>query len=212
MRILPFGDRAVLAEFASLRETMAAFRALEATRRPGIVELVPAASTVLVHIDPTQLSLLAAEQWIARALDDGDYSGEEHAGDGAGMARVTIPVRYNGPDLADAAAVLGISVPELISRHSLAEWCCAFIGFAPGFAYLVSEYADFSMPRRDTSRASVPAGSVGLAGEFTGVYPRSSPGGWQLIGTTDVTLFDPNREPPVLITPGTIVRFTVVES
>ncbi|MBB5634053.1 KipI family sensor histidine kinase inhibitor [Cryobacterium mesophilum] len=208
MTILPFGDRAVLAEFADLRETMAAFRAFEAGRRPGIVELVPAASTVLVRIDPSRLSLLATEQWIMSVLERGSA---DESGDGVGKPSVTIPVRYDGPDLADAAAVLGITPAELVSRHSLAEWHCAFIGFAPGFAYLVSEYADFSMPRRDTSRTTVPAGSVGLAGEFTGIYPRSSPGGWQLIGTTDTTLFDESSPTPATITPGMSVRFEVVE-
>lgn len=207
MKVLPFGDRAILAEFDALDETMGAFRALDAARLPGVLELVPAARTVLVRLDPTRLSLLAAEQWLLGAPTAGP--------DTQNGPSVTIPVRYDGPDLASTAELLGISPAELVSRHSLAEWHCAFIGFAPGFAYLVSG-AGLDVPRRATSRPAVPAGSVGLAGEFTGVYPRSSPGGWQLIGTTRATLWDETRwdetrEPPSTITPGMTVRFEVID-
>lgn len=208
MKVLPFGDRAILAEFSGLHETMGAFRALDAARRQGIIELVPAASTVLVRVDPTKLSLRAVEQWLTQTLDSAEGSDAAVESD---LPRVTIPVRYDGPDLASAAEVLGISATELVSRHSLAGWQCAFIGFAPGFAYLASEYANFDMPRRETSRTAVPAGSIGLASEFTGIYPRSSPGGWQLIGTTDVTLWDEASETPATIVPGRTVRFEVVE-
>jgi KipI family sensor histidine kinase inhibitor len=124
---------------------------------------------------------------------------------------VTLPVRYDGPDLGDAAELLGMTVDELVARHSGARWRAAFVGFAPGFAYLTS--ADFALdvPRRATSRPRVEAGSVGLAGEFSGVYPRESPGGWQLIGRTDAVLWDVDRDPPALLRPGTDVRFVVVE-
>ncbi len=209
MKVLPFGDRAILAEFSGLHETMAAFRALDAARRQGIIELVPAASTVLIRVDPTKLSLRAVEQWLTQTLDATESSVAAVRSD---LPSVTIPVRYDGLDLASAAEVLGISAAELVSRHSLAEWQCAFIGFAPGFSYLASEYANLDMPRRETSRTSVPAGSIGLAGEFTGIYPRSSPGGWQRIGTTDVKLGDDASETPATITPGMTVRFEVVES
>jgi KipI family sensor histidine kinase inhibitor len=206
VNILPFGDRAVLAEFDSLDEAMGAFRALDAARRPGVVELVPAARTVLVRVDPALMSLMATRDWLETIHFD---SRPEASG-----PLVTIPVRYDGPDLARTAELLGLSTGELVARHSGATWRCAFIGFAPGFAYLVdidaSSRAGLDVPRRATSREAVPAGSVGLAGEFTGIYPRSSPGGWQLIGTTDVTLFDPGREPPALIAPGTTVRFEAV--
>jgi KipI family sensor histidine kinase inhibitor len=122
---------------------------------------------------------------------------------------VTIPVRYEGQDLASTALLLGISVDELVSRHSQAQWHCAFIGFAPGFAYLASTDTDFDVPRRETSRSAVQAGSVGLAGEFTGIYPRTSPDGWQIIGTIAVTLWDESRDSPSAITPGMTVRFEV---
>ena len=201
MKVLPFGDRAVLAEFDTLSETMGAYRALDAARLPGVLELVPAARTVLVRLDPGRLSLRAAEHWLlgVSAADADTHDGPS----------VTIPARYDGQDLASTAELLGISPAELVSRHSLAEWRCAFIGFAPGFAYLVG--GGLEVPRRPTSRPAVPAGSIGLAGEFTGVYPRSSPGGWQLIGTTDTVLWDETREPPSAIAPGTIVRFEVIE-
>ncbi len=207
MRILPFGDRAVLAEFDSLGEAMGAFRSLDAARPAGVIELVPAARTVLVRIDPGRMSLTAARHWLESTRID---SRPEASG-----ILVTIPTRYDGPDLASTAALLGLSPAEVVSRHSGTTWRCAFIGFAPGFAYLVDadpgSRAGLDVPRRATSRESVPAGSVGLAGEFTGIYPRSLPGGWQLIGTTDAVLFDPDREHPALIAPGTTVRFEVVE-
>lgn len=209
MKVLPFGDRAILAEFDSLEETVGAFRALDAARPVGVLELVPAARTVLVRVDPARLSLRGAEQWVTEHWAMGDPAARPDP-----APRVTIPVRYDGPDLAATAELLGVSTGELISRHSLAEWRCAFIGFAPGFAYLTAvgpEGSAFQVPRRATSRESVPAGSVGLAGEFTGIYPRTSPGGWQLIGATDAALWDVDREPPSLLAPGTIVHFEVVE-
>ena len=214
MNILPFGDRAILAEFASLEATMDAFRLLDGARLPGVLELVPAARTVLVSIDPGRLSLRAAEQWATEQIAE-RRPGAAAAVGGRTPAtpdaapRVTIPVRYVGPDLAATADLLGMTPAELVSRHSLADWRCAFIGFAPGFAYLAG--GGLEVPRRATSRESVPFGSVGLAGEFTGIYPRSSPGGWQLIGTTDAVLWDVDREPPSLIAPGMSVRFEVVE-
>ncbi|QYH36248.1 allophanate hydrolase subunit 1 [Salinibacterium sp. M195] len=207
MKVLPFGERALLAEFASLTQTMAAFQAFSAARVPGIVELIPAATTVLAQIDPTRLSLRAAEQWLSDTYARATRSNTVRVGE---ALSVTIPVRYDGPDLASVALLLGVSIDELVSRHSQAHWQCAFIGFAPGFAYLASTEADFNLPRRETSRTSVAPGSVGLAGEFTGIYPRNSPGGWQLIGATDVTLWDEARDPPAAITPGMIVRFEVV--
>lgn len=201
MRVLPFGDRAVLAEYDTLAETMDAFRALDAARPSGVRELIPAARTVLARIDPALISLRAAEQWLRDTQAIHAVTGIDES--------VTIPVRYDGPDLESTAEILGMSADELISRHSNAEWRCAFIGFAPGFAYLAGPIG-LEVPRRATSRQAVPAGSVGLAGEFTGIYPRSSPGGWQLIGTTDAVLWDETREHPSTIAPGMTVRFEVL--
>ena len=204
MRILPYGDRALLAEVDSLERAVSLAASLERDRSrvPGVEELVPGARTVLVRIDPRTISLTAAERWIASAVaaPDALTSGE----------LVTIPVLYDGPDLAEAAELLDLSTEGLVARHTAATWQAAFVGFAPGFAYLTSPEFAFAVPRRSTSRPRVPAGSVGLAGEFSGVYPRESPGGWQLIGTTDAVLWDVSRTPPALLRPGTEVRFEAV--
>ncbi len=203
MRILPYGDRALLAEVGSVAQAGSLAASLQRRRPPGVEELVPGARTVLVRIDPHRISLTAAERWIASA----EVSESAHP---VGEP-VTIPVRYDGPDLADAAELLGIAPDELVALHSSATWTAAFVGFAPGFAYLTSPDFASELPRRATSRPRVQPGSVGLAGEFTGVYPRESPGGWQLIGTTDTVLWDVDRDPPALLRPGTEVRFEVVE-
>lgn len=198
MRLLPAGDGAVLAEYDSLEEAMGAFAVLERSAGPDVVELVPAARTVLVRARPGRLG--AVRDWV-RSSPAVPPSRE------AASADVVLRVRYDGPDLADAAAALGWSSNELVRRHTAAPWTSAFVGFAPGFAYLVSPDLPGPVPRRATSRPEVPAGAVGLAGEFSGVYPRSSPGGWQLIGRTDAELWDERRDPPALLSPGAVVRF-----
>ena len=111
-------------------------------------------------------------------------------------------VRYDGPDLDEVARLTGLTHAEVVAAHTGTPWRVAFGGFAPGFAYLVGGDPRLHVPRRDRPRPSVPAGSVGLAGEFSGVYPRSSPGGWQLLGTTDAVLWDADRDPPALLAPG----------
>jgi KipI family sensor histidine kinase inhibitor len=204
MRILPYGERALLAEVDSLEQAALLAAALDSSREhtAGVAELVPGARTVLVRIDPHVLSLSAAERWISGA--------EVPAARTSAAERVIIPVRYDGEDLAETAERLGMSPAELVSRHSGARWRAAFVGFAPGFAYLTSPEFRFDVPRRATSRQRVPAGSVALAGEFSGVYPRESPGGWQLIGRTDAILWDVQRTPPALLRPGAEVVFEVV--
>jgi KipI family sensor histidine kinase inhibitor len=205
MRILPYGDRALLAEVDSLEQAVSLAAALERARprAAGVLELVPGARTVLVRIDPRAMSLTAAEQWIAAAEPAPELAASGNL--------VTLPVRYDGPDLVNAAELLGMTADDLIARHSGARWRAAFVGFAPGFAYLESPEFALDVPRRPTSRPRVEAGSVGLAGEFSGVYPRASPGGWQLIGRTDTVLWDVARDPPALLRPGTEVRFEVIE-
>jgi len=121
-------------------------------------------------------------------------------------------VRYDGPDLDDVATHLGITRSEVVARHTGQVWTVEFAGFAPGFAYLTGSEGDLEVPRRHSPRTRIPAGSVGLAGPYSGVYPRPSPGGWQLIGRTDVTLWDAERDPPALLTPGRRVRFVEVAS
>jgi KipI family sensor histidine kinase inhibitor len=202
MRILPYGERALLAEVDSAAQAASLAAALDRTSSAAVLELVPGARTVLVRIDPHRLSLTAAAQWIT-ATEVGEATPD--AGE-----LVRIPVRYDGPDLGEAAEALGLAPEELIARHSAALWRAAFVGFAPGFAYLTSAEFPFQVPRRSTSRPRVEPGSVGLAGEFSGVYPRESPGGWQLIGRTDAVLWDVTRTPPALLRPGTRVRFQAV--
>jgi KipI family sensor histidine kinase inhibitor len=123
---------------------------------------------------------------------------------------VTIDVRYQGADLARVASALGISVDEVIAHHSHTTFEVAFFGFSPGFAYLAGLPAELHLPRRDTPRTSVPTGAVAIASAYAAVYPRSSPGGWHLLGHTDAVMFDPRRSPPTLLTPGAKVQFRPV--
>jgi len=123
---------------------------------------------------------------------------------------VDIPVTYDGADLEEVARLVGQTPAEIVRRHTAHEWTVAFCGFAPGFGYLVQPSGHWDVPRRQSPRTRVPAGSIALAGEFTGVYPRESPGGWQLIGQTEVTVFDLSRDPPALLRPGNRVRFADV--
>ena len=198
-RVLPFGRTALLAEVDTLAAARELHARLQASRPAGVVDIVPAARTVLVQVDAAVLSLAAARAWIGSAPPAEDAVVD--AGD------VVVPMRYDGPDLADTAAELGIGVDELVSRHGEAVWTVAFTGFAPGFGYLVSDDWPFDVPRLATPRTRVPAGSIGLAGGFCGAYPRATPGGWRIIGHTDATLFDPGAASPVLLTPGSRVRF-----
>jgi len=200
VRLLPMGERALLAEVDDLADVLALHAAL-ATRPPaGIDDLVPAAQTVLVSFDPARIAPAAVRTWVAAAA----RTVPDVAAPGP---LVHLPVRYDGADLADTAALLGIPVPELVARHSAVPWTVAFTGFAPGFAYLVSDLWPFDVPRLAQPRTRVPAGAVGLAGPFAGAYPRATPGGWRLIGSTDAPLFDPDAARPVLLPPRARVRF-----
>ncbi|MDQ1123370.1 5-oxoprolinase subunit B/C family protein [Microbacterium trichothecenolyticum] len=198
--LLPMGDRAVLAEVADLSAVLALHAALADAPPAGIDDLVPAARTVLVGFDPRRVSASAVCDWIlaaARSAPDAVTPGP----------LVEVPVRYDGVDLDSTAEMLGIPVATLVARHAGAAWTVAFTGFAPGFAYLVSDDWGLDVPRLPEPRTRVPAGAVGLAGEFSGAYPRETPGGWRLIGTTDAVLFDPDAESPVLLRPRSRVRF-----
>ena len=191
--------RHLLVECADLTATMALHHSLEAADLPGVTELIPAARTVLLSFDPARTSA----EILAEAV-----RGLGHTESVSDTAReVTIEVRYDGEDLAEVADLLSVSPAEVVKRHQAATWQVAFAGFAPGFGYLAGDDELFTVPRRSSPRTRVPVGSVALAGEFTGVYPRSSPGGWQLIGRTDAKLWDLDRQPPALFVPGTIVKF-----
>jgi KipI family sensor histidine kinase inhibitor len=189
VNVLPCGDRAVLIECETLREAQTWFAALREH-----AEVVLGARTVLVRGD-----LRASRELIDRT--DPSTSRVE-----VGPV-VEIAVTYDGADLAEVAALTGLSVADVVAAHTGTEWTVAFGGFAPGFSYLVGGDPRLHVPRRPSPRTQVPAGSVGLAGEFSGVYPRASPGGWQLIGRTTRQMWDVDREPPALLVAGTTVRF-----
>ncbi len=203
MRVLPSGSTALLVELGGLSEVLALYTALAEQPADGVVDLVPAGRTLLVVTDPGRTTLERVEAWVR---DTPPRSGSRREGE-----ELAIPVVYDGEDLADVADLLGCEEAEVVRRHTEATWTVAFCGFAPGFGYLTADDGDWQVPRRSSPRTRVPAGSVALAGEFSGVYPRQSPGGWQLIGRTDVAVFDLDRDPPALLTPGTRVRFRAVE-
>jgi KipI family sensor histidine kinase inhibitor len=205
VELLPYGDRAVLVELGSTAEAMAYAAALCA-RGPGAVgEIVPAARTVLV-VASDDVAVAQLRQVLA------DISPEPDAAGGDDSPLVEVPVTYDGEDLEDVAELTGLSVDEVVAAHTGQTWRVAFGGFAPGFGYLLGEDERLHVPRRAEARTRVPAGAVGLAGEYSGIYPRASPGGWQLIGRTDATLWDLERDPPALLSPGVRVRFVQVAS
>lgn len=204
MNLLNYGDRALLLEVADTDEVIGWTTAIRDAALPGVVDLVPGARTVLVIGDAPQViprlqkDLKALSPTETTTLDDGPV--------------VEVAVVYDGPDLDDIARLTGLDVDEVIEAHTGTAWKVAFGGFAPGFAYLIGGDARLEVPRRDTSRTKVPAGAVGLAGEFSGIYPRSSPGGWQLLGHTALPMWDVDRDPPALLQPGTRVQFRRAES
>lgn len=201
MRFLPVGPRTLLVELPDLDATLALFDALAADPLPQVTEVVPAARTLLVRTAPGQ----AADGVLAAAIAAVAPLAPGRAANGA--EAIEIPVVYGGEDLAEVAAHLGMTVAEVIRAHAAAVWQVAFTGFAPGFAYMTCEDERFDLPRRITPRPRVPAGAVALASRFCGIYPKASPGGWQLIGTTPMPMWDPGRDPPALLHPGGRVRF-----
>jgi KipI family sensor histidine kinase inhibitor len=197
-RLLPYGADAVLLECADLAESQRLRPAIQ-PRFPAVTEIVPGARTLLLRLGHR---LSAQEQQDLLDLPGLDLPPADEDD------TVPIPVDYSGPDLAEVADRTGMSPDEVVAAHTGQVWTVAFCGFAPGFGYLVGEHDRLRVPRRERPRTAVPAGAVGLADAFSGVYPRSGPGGWQLIGRTDATLWDLDREPPALLRPGGRVRFT----
>ncbi|WP_407840131.1 allophanate hydrolase subunit 1 [Streptomyces sp. DSM 116496] len=201
MRALEAGAGALLLEVDSAEEVAALhaelLRRRDAGELGGVREIVPAARTVLLDgvREPRVLAARIA-RWRVPPLAPAD-----------GPPPVTVAVRYDGPDLAEVAARWEVSPEEVPGIVGSVTFRVAFCGFAPGFGYLTGLPARLRLPRRATPRTAVPAGSLALAGEYAGVYPRSSPGGWQLIGSTDAVLWDPAREPAALFAPGVRVRF-----
>ena len=202
MRFRPAGERGLLVEVEELETVHRLHAAVRGLELSWLAELVPGYRTLLLVADPAHAEALDE---LAAALPELELPPAEAV---AGEP-VEIPVRYDGEDLDEVARLTGLEVDEVVRRHTDPEYTVAFLGFSPGFPYLVGLDPALEVPRRDTPRTSIPAGSVGLAGNQTGIYPTASPGGWQLIGRTETVLFDAERDPPSLLGPGSRLRFTV---
>ncbi len=204
VRLLPYGDDAALVELDDLAAVLDYHRALAAAALPGVTELVPAARTVLVRFDQARTTVtalraaLAAIEPTPATTDTGPL--------------VTIDVVYDGADLAAVAIELDTDPTEVVARHTSPTYTVAFCGFTPGFGYLVGGDALLRVPRLATPRQRVPAGSVAVADGFSAVYPTATPGGWRLLGRTDQAMWDPTRQPPAILAPGTRVRFRAASS
>lgn len=209
-RCLAAGDQAVLVELgdsitpALNLQVRRLCAAVQRAAIPGVIDLHPAYASVLIRFDPLRLRRPVLLQLLTRALAELDVVELPPA------RRVELPVCYGGPagpDLEQVAAHSGLSPAAVVELHSAATYLVYFLGFAPGFAYLGGLPAALQTPRLETPRPLVPAGSVGIAGRQTGVYPLAIPGGWRLIGRTSRVLFDPLRTPSALLQPGDEVRF-----
>ena len=198
-RVLTASRSAVLLEADDTAAALGVAAALEAAPIPGVHEVVHGVRTLLVHFDPAVIDARELRQLLLSltpvALHD------------AAHESVTIPVVYDGIDLAETAQLLGVSSEALVRRHASAHWQVAAMGFAPGFGYLVTDDPLFDVPRLEVPRTRIPTGSVALAGRFSGVYPAASPGGWRLIGRTGDQLWNPAAVPAAKLTAGTTVRF-----
>lgn len=207
--ILPAGDSALLLRLGDRIDPAVNARALrvaEAMRErvgAGILDVVVGFASVTVYFDPLRMDAATVEASLRAAA-------EAPAKAAPASRRIAIPVTYGGdagPDLAEVAAFAGCSEADVVERHLAREYRVFMVGFLPGFPYMGIVDERIAMPRRDTPRLAVPAGSVGIAGLQTGIYPVKSPGGWRLIGRTAETMFDPSREPPALLQAGDTVRF-----
>ncbi len=203
-QLLPCGGQAVLVQCRSIPEVLALADAVRRRFAPALVDVVPGAATLLVeHSVGTATDRADLMSFLARATVRVDH---DHP-----IGRlVEIPVSYDGDDLAAVARLCSVSPDEVVQAHLGQVWSVAFCGFSPGFAYLAGETDALRVPRRSSPRTAVPAGTVGLADGWSAVYPRTSPGGWQLIGRTTVSLWDHRASPPALLSPGDRVRFTRV--
>lgn len=196
----PYGPKAWLV--ADLKSPPAWAAALEAMAVPGVIEVVPAESTVVVRCTSARHHDVGLVLDMVTPSDD----------DRRTAPPITIDVVYGGPDIADLALAAGIGVDDVIRLHATGTYQVAFCGFSPGFGYLRGLDRRLHVPRRDSPRMSVPAGAVGIAAGYTCVYPSTSPGGWHLVGHTTATLWDVDRESPALLQPGREVRFRSVAS
>lgn len=202
-----YGEQALLLEFDGTAEVLAWTDAVRAEDLPGVLDVVPAARTVLVEFAEPHHVHPARQRLAGLRIDEAAVDPEPPAD---GRVDVTLDVVYDGPDLDEVSRLVGLRPDEVVEAHTATPMRVGFGGFAPGFAYLVGGETRLHVPRRAEPRTRVPAGSVGLAGEFSGVYPRETPGGWQLIGRTDAVLWDVDRPAPALLTPGSWVQFRAI--
>lgn len=214
-----YGDRGLLVGCDGTDDVIAVAAALREAAPPEVSDIVPGARTVLLTLRAAGLQAsVRARLAVLNDLNDlndltdrdspdpgGRRHGPQHPGE------VVIDVVYDGADLSEVAATLAMTPAEVAAAHAGTAWRVGFVGFAPGFAYLVDGDPRLQVPRRAEPRTRVPAGAVALAGEYSGVYPRESPGGWQVIGHTDAVLWDAGRPDPALLTPGVTVRFRAVD-
>ena len=191
------GDRALLLELAGNEHAVKVARRAR-SELVGVVDVVPGHETVLVTFDG-EASADRAIALAEAALAD-DHAPPE-------PALVELAVTYDGPDLAEVAQLVSLSPEDVVARHCAVSYTAGFLGFTPGFAYLLGLDERLQVPRRTEPRTHVPGGTVAIAGVYSGVYPRESPGGWRLLGRTDAALFDAEREPPALLAAGDRVRF-----
>lgn len=203
MRVLSAGAHALLIEVgdvAAVGRWDAALRRCRERRDLAVTDIVPGARTVLLD---GLVDIAAARRLV------GTLRPTETARTAAGD--VDLEVVWDGPDLADVAEQWGMGEPAVVEVLTRSTFSVAFCGFALGFAYLAGLPGGRTVARRRSPRTAVPAGSVGLAGQYAGIYPRSSPGGWQLVGRTSAVLFDTERDPPALLSPGTVVRLVTAD-
>lgn len=201
-KLLPYGSSARLLECTDLADSRAVHAWLDRQRRPEIALIIPGARTLLLQLnaplpDDFVTELIMVDPPPARSDDD---------------ELIMVDVRYDGADLAAVADLLGLGVEDVIAAHTGQDWIVAFCGFAPGFGYLAPTQRPLTVPRLTSPRTSVPAGSVALADNWSAIYPGDSPGGWQLIGRTDLALFDVSADPPATLRPGMRVRFRAVDA
>jgi KipI family sensor histidine kinase inhibitor len=220
LRVEPLGDRALLVVFgecidANVNDQVHGLVSkLRESGLPGVLDFVPAYATLTVHYDPSKWERPGTLPHDAVRSEILRLWKEARAASPRPSRLMEIPICYGGefgPDLEDVAHHCGLSAKAIIARHSCPEYRVFMLGFAPGFAYLGGLDPGIAVPRRETPRLKVPAGSVGIAGTQTGIYPLDIPGGWQIIGRTPLKLFDPSLEEPCLLGPGDRLRFVAIE-
>jgi len=211
----PLGDSTCLVhlgdqiDLATNRCVHALATLIEASPLSGVIETIPAYATLLVHYDPLETDYASVADWIQGLLD------QVTANVSRTPRLIEVPVRYggeNGPDLEAVAAATGLSPAGVVRIHTQTEYTVYMMGFTPGFPYMGTLDPRLVLPRLETPRTRVPAGTVAIAGEQTGIYPLDSPGGWHLLGRTSLCLFDPTDKMPFLFAPGDVVRFVAEAS